>query len=757
MNFKKLLCVLCCFALCFTCAACNRPSTPNQSGANNSDITDGDIPDENEVEISEPDATEHDFTLISQSDGTYIYKCSKCGGKETVKITCVSGTQKAYSVEESTITFHNIAEQSVYDIQGDFHGNIVVDVSDDFKFELQMSGLKMYSHTACPIRVLSGDEVTLSAKKSTENYIYDMREAIDETDETAISASVYALCDLDIQGKGSLNVKSVNNNGIHTKDDLCVKNLSLQVDCKDNALKGNDSVTVESGNLILIARQGDGIKTTNSDISSKGKQRGTVTVSGGDIIIYAACDGIDASYDVNIDESTATVNLQIFTDKYSKYSEEVTFVSESVYYVRYHSNAYSYSLKFFNDSTDAVWYHSSSSTTVGNYHYYPITKPSGYAYVQLFIYNSTQQQGQDKNYFTCSECMAVNNNYDTISLQIRGNSLTFGWTNYTTQQGNFGPGGMGGGPGGMGGGPGGMGGGPGGMGGGPGGMGGAPGGIGGGPGGMGGGPGGFDEGNTDKGDYSTKGIKAGNAIAISAGTVMVSSYDDAIHANSDVTLENGANPLGDITVSGGNLTLRSNDDGVHADGKAKIISGTISVISSYEGIEGNIVEITGGDVSVISSDDGINATATFGTAIAISGGKLYVYAGGDGVDSNSTTSYEGICFSGGTSVIISTGQSDSSIDTERGYKFSGGYVIGIGRSDGMGGESTNCSNFSSIGTSKTLSLPKNAYLVVSDVATIKMPVSVNAIVVCLGKTSASISSNASTSYSLDANGVYWNK
>lgn len=712
MNFKKILCMLCCFALCFICAACNAiPSTPNQGGTNNnSDITDDEIPDENEVEVTEPDSTEHDFTVISQTDGVFTYQCRDCGVEETVAITCESGTQNAYSVEGNTITFSNISGQSVYDVQGAFHGNIVIDVSDDYKFELQMSGFEMYSHDACPITVVSGDKVTLSAKKSTENYINDMRETVDGTDENAISASVYALCDLDIQGKGSLFVTSVNNNGIHTKDDLSVKNLSLQVDCMDNALKGNDSVTVESGTLVLIARQGDGVKTTNSDVSAKGNQRGTVTISGGDILIYAACDGIDSAYNVNIDESAATVSLQIFTDKYSKYSEEVTAVAESVYYIRFNSTAYSYSLKFYNDDTDVVWYHSSSSTTVGNNRYFPITKPSGYAYVQLYIYSSSQQQGQDEDYLACTEGMAVNDNYDTIALQTRGNSLTYGWTNYTTNQGNFGPGGFGG----------------------------------------------MTEGNTDKGDYSTKGIKADNAVTISAGTIAVSSYDDAIHANCDVTLGNGETPLGNVTVTGGNLTLYSNDDGVHADGTTAIGGGTITVVSSYEGIEGNTVDISGGNISIVSSDDGINGTAASGTAIAVSGGNLYVYAGGDGIDSNSTTSYTGIVFSGGTSVIISTGQAESCIDTERGYKYSGGYVIGISSSGGMSSEATNCSNFSSVGTSKTLNLQKDAYLVIVDIATVKMPVSVSAIVVCLGKTSASISSSGSTNYNLDANGVYWN-
>lgn len=503
MSFKKLLYVLCCFILCiacFACAACNTFSPDKPDGGGNpstnggSSVEGGEITDNNEIEVTEPDTTEHDFDLISQADGTYIYKCSDCGEENTVVISYTSGTKNAYTVEGDTITFGNLTENSAYDISGTFCGNIVIDISADYKFELQMSGFELSSHTVCPITILSGGKVTLSAKKSTENYIYDMREAVDSTDENSISASVYALCDLDIQGKGSLIVKSVNNNGIHTKDDLNVKNLALQVDCKDNALKGNDSVTVEAGDLVLIARQGDGIKTTNSDISSKGNQRGTVAITGGDILIYAACDGIDAAYDVNIDETTATVNLQVFTDKYSKYSEEVTAVAESVYYVRFNSTAYKYSLKFYNDDSDAVWYSSSSSTTVGNYRYFPINKPNGYAYIQLYIYSSTQQQGQGEDYIACTEGMAVNSNYDTIALQTRGNSLTYGWTNYTTtSQGNFGPGGMGGGFGGM------------------------------------------NDGNSDKGDYSTKGIKADNEIVISAGTIVISAYDDAIHAKTDLT------------------------------------------------------------------------------------------------------------------------------------------------------------------------------------------------------------------------------
>lgn len=61
-----------------------------------------------------------------------------------------------------------------------------------------------------------------------------------------------------------------NGKWIHTKDDLKVKNVALKINAYDDALCGNDSVKIESGDLELISRVGDGIKTSNSDVSSKG-------------------------------------------------------------------------------------------------------------------------------------------------------------------------------------------------------------------------------------------------------------------------------------------------------------------------------------------------------------------------------------------------------------------------------------------------------------------------------------------------------
>lgn len=637
---------------------------------------------------------------ITHPEGDTVYEAD---------ITLPTGASYSLDGDSGTLTFKadtKSADELTWTLAGSYFGALVFDAGEN-DIVIELAGFTLAGSKACPLYIMNAANADISAKKDTENYIYDKREAAEE-----LKAAVYSECDLKLKGAGILRVISDSNNGIHTKDDMKVQKLTLYVSSVDNALKGNDGVTVSSGDITLISRQGDGIKTSDTSLSKKGNQKGSVTIESGIVNIYAACDGIDAACDVVVSDGT----LNIYTDKYSDYSEEVTAVAGDTYYIRAASTEYSFSVHYYNAEGDGVWVNTDGkyekvSGGRQSYYYYTVERAAGYAYMDVYAYIAGQTQGKSASYYRSSGQMTPNASYDTIAFSGRG----FDWTNYGTVDRGFG--GMGGRP---------------------------------------GGPGGMNDGNSDKGDHSTKGIKAGNEIVISGGAITVNSYDDALHANNDGTLESGVTPSGNVTVSGGTLTLSSNDDAIHADGKACVSGGTVTVLRSYEGIEGNTVEIAGGNVSVISSDDGLNATTTQGTGITVSGGTLYVLAGGDGVDSNSQTQYSGILFAGGRSVIISTGRADSSIDTERGYKYTGGYVVGIGLSGGMGNESTMCQNFSSVGKKTTLNLASGSYLSVSGIVTVKMPSAMNALVVLLGSTSADISVGGQIS-GLDGNGVAWEK
>ena len=573
------------------------PSSEDSSDSTTTYVTYTDTDDDEEEDDTETwTATETDADTISGFSIVYS-----------------SGTEGCYSAVlqsngEYVITFSGITEDTVYLISGTLNGSIVIDAGDEYDFKLGLDGVTITSSYNVPIRADSAKNFHLAAKSGTQNYVYDKR---GEVADSGISASVYSACDMKVKGTGSLTVVSDNNNGIHSKDDLRVRNLTLSVTCVDNALKGNDSVHIKSGNITLYASSGDGIKTDSTDTSSSGVQRGNVVInsSQGDTVlsIYAYCDGIDAAYDAAIEETggnSVTVTVKTYTGATTK------------------------------------TLNSSSS-----------------------------------------------------------------WGGHPGHSSSWGAGG--------------------------------------------------NDSNTNKiTTISTKGIKADNSIVITGGTVSIDSYDDSLHANSDVKMESTSKyGSGNITVSSGSLTLSSSDDAIHADGAVSVSGGTVTVKTSYEGIEGASVTVSGGYVSVTSSDDGINSSGS----ITLSGGYVYVYAGGDGIDSNSTESYKGIIFSGADVVIVSTSGGNSCIDTDRGYTYSGGRVLAICPT-GMTQEALNTG--SSAKTYKTGSFTAGSCVYASVSGTmqlaVKMPVSISSgFVLYLGSGSASFGSASSVSSMTEVfSGVY---
>lgn len=160
-------------------------------------------------------------------------------------------------------------------------------------------------------------------------------------------------------------------------------------------------------------------------------------------------------------------------------------------------------------------------------------------------------------------------------------------------------------------------------------------------------------------EYSHKALK-GNEILITGGEFLISSYEDAIHANDTLIIENGT------------FVIYSGDDALHGDSKLLISGGDITVYEAYEGIEADIIVIEGGDIYINAYDDAVNGGNNDGYVL-ITGGNMYLTSMGDGLDSNNTLEITGGYIIIDNNAIYTAG--DSAVDATNGVTFTGGTIV----------------------------------------------------------------------------------
>lgn len=502
-------------------------------------------------------------------------------------------------------------------------GQILVDAGDEAEVKLILKDAAVSCSFGAPIYVKSAAEVSVKAEEGTYNTVSDLRTGSAEGVED--DGAVYAACDLKLTGKGTLIVTAAFDNGVKSKDDLSLKNLTLKVTATGNALKGNDSVTIHSGNLLLISTASDGVKTENSDLSAKGNQRGTVSIQGGQVDVYAARDGISAAYNVEIsEEETCIVN--VYTAAYADVGEaaggtETYLIVPAALY----SGDVDYYAYLYNDDDRAGVFQACTYDTMvysGRTAYYGLAfrAPAGYRNILFeIVARGTTPDGANYAAATGGETVnAAMNGY--LITAVSGDVISGDWVQIT------------------------------------------------------------DSGSSSKTAYSAKGIKAENEIVISGGTVTVCAMDDGLHANGGAALNNGATGLGNVTIRGGSVTVTAADDGIHADGGLTVDGGTVIVAESHEGLEANVITLNGGVVSVDADDDGLNACKGNATPMVyVNGGTLQVRTPSgdtDAIDSNGSFQ-----MTGGTVLVLGGAQMGNmagSVDVDGTITVTGGTIVALG-------------------------------------------------------------------------------
>lgn len=202
-------------------------------------------------------------------------------------------------------------------------GQIVVSVGDNANVELILEGTKITSSTDSVIKALSGNKLEVKAKNGYTNLIKDLRPEMTSDISTVAKGSINSKIDTKFTGQGTLLVKSSYSDGVHCTKDVEIQNLTLQANGTFNAIKAKDSITVNSGTVTCFSTKGQGFKTVNSDVSSAGNQRGSVSINGGSVGFNVCFDAIDAAYNTviqQLDKSTPTT-VGLYTGKNSSYAD----------------------------------------------------------------------------------------------------------------------------------------------------------------------------------------------------------------------------------------------------------------------------------------------------------------------------------------------------------------------------------------------------------------------------------------------------
>ncbi len=649
-HISKILFVLSTVGLLCSCGSSSSSSVASSNGGNASSANTTSSSSASETSLkTNSNASSEDSSAVESTSEESV--SSQISVPEGGFVIVNAETQETPSYTDNVYT---IDEGGTYSLAGTFEGMIYIDVAetDDKSGEvtLELNGVELSNDANSVIYCASADGLDISAQKGTVNTITDLRAVQTEEDEEQGGGVIYSKVDTKLKGKGQLSVVGTYNNGIHVTKDLEIKNLTLESKAINNAIKGNDSLTIESGTITAISTGGDGLKTEDSDISSKGNQRGDVQILGGNVEIYSACDGIQAAHDFVLGQAGSDVgpNVEIYTNKYSSYTNESDIISSSTetMYLRTTTNSSSlrYAVYFYNNAGDeGVWSNATykTSQTSGGwggrgttYYYYELERPSSYLSFQIYAFRSTETENSTTDYVAKSSGNTINTSADTVTFSTSGSSITTsGWSTYSSS-------------------------------------------TGGGPGGP-GFPGG--EGNTDKADVSAKGVKAQNNIYTYSGSLNIKAYDDGLHANYGETLDSGVTSTGDVYLAGGEVTIYASDDGVHADRHLYIQGGKTTVTNSYEGLEGNQIHVSGGTAVAYGSDDGVNAgSGSLTPLIEVTGGHLFaaVPTNGDtdGIDSNGNFTQTG----GEVIVAGPAGGMASALDTDGSVTVRGGSLIVFG-------------------------------------------------------------------------------
>lgn len=277
---KKLILILSVVLLTLALVACN------QASGSTSDTTGGAA----DPTVGDPSQTQANGQSGGDMTGLSV-------------VLTFDGTTLSTSVQDSGITVENgafvITRGGSYELRGDLSGGqIKVAVPKTEQVELILNNFTASCNTSAPLYIESADKCVIYLPAGSVNTLTDatMYRYANPTEDKP-NACIYSSDDLTIKGTGTLNVNGNYNNGIGCKNDLRIKDCTLNVTGVNNIIKGNDSVEIENATVRLSGGE-DGIKSDVTDRTDKGY---ILITAGSKVEINCIDDALQATMSITVE------------------------------------------------------------------------------------------------------------------------------------------------------------------------------------------------------------------------------------------------------------------------------------------------------------------------------------------------------------------------------------------------------------------------------------------------------------------------
>ena len=171
-----------------------------------------------------------------------------------------------------------IHEGGDYRLKGKLNGQIHINAPDQI-VHLFLDGTEITSKSGPAVWCEDAAKLIITLAEGSVNTIADSgdyRKYIDE------EGSIYSVCDMTINGSGTLNVFGYYKDAIRSKDIVKILDGTYDIRCKRTAVQGNDGVMV-SGGQFDISSEKNGFKTTKEGPDG----RGSLIIGGGTMSIIA--------------------------------------------------------------------------------------------------------------------------------------------------------------------------------------------------------------------------------------------------------------------------------------------------------------------------------------------------------------------------------------------------------------------------------------------------------------------------------------